>query len=60
MIFKLQQCDKCYHEDTVDVQLLQGANEKQLDHGDHLRVVYFDKKGNYLGDAILLKNNILP
>ena len=56
------ECDVCQRFDTVmlsEEEVKMRANSTDLgigayalNHNDHSRVIYFDDKGNYLGDTI--------
>ncbi|MDH5400855.1 MAG: ADP-ribosylation factor-like protein [Candidatus Heimdallarchaeota archaeon] len=70
IIIRTLDCEACGRYDTVmisDEEIKIRSNNNDMDigaysilHNDHTRIVYFDEKGEYLGDTIALNEDELP
>lgn len=64
------ECDICRRFDSIMMSLEEikaraqstdmGIGAYSVPHNDHTRIVYFDEKGEYLGDTIALSHEELP
>jgi len=66
-VIRTLECDICHRFDSLlltEIELLERVERNSLqigsrliNHDDHLRIVYFDREGNYLGDTMSLNVN---